>query len=477
MSDSGSRRAFLHRVGLLTAAGLAGCTTNPGSTSTSETASGSAATTDATAGTTAADGSETADSPTASLPTEITTEPLATGFTSPVAVELPAGTPDRGYVVDQAGTVTVVPRHADSDIERSTFLDVRERMVSVSGYTERGLLGMAFHPDFPEDDRVFVRYSSPPRAGTPGNFSHTFVLAEFRATPDSADPDSERALLEIPQPQGNHNAGSVAFGPDGYLYVGVGDGGGANDRGTGHVDDWYDAVAGGNGQDVTENLLGSILRIDVDTSDNGSSDSDGGDSSDHGEYTIPDDNPLVGEDGLDEQYAWGFRNPWRISFDRETGALYAADVGQNEWEEVNRVVAGGNYGWNVKEATHCFGANDCPDTGPDGEPLRDPVIEYPHSGEAVSGISVIGGYLYRGDGTPGLRGRYVFADWRARKQLFVATPQSEGLWSVQPVPMEGSVGQNVLAFGEDEAGELYVCTTNESGVRGETGAVHRITGV
>lgn len=459
MTETSDRRAFLRRVGLLGVAGLAGCAesgggppADDGTATATDTPSGSVTKTDSSA-----DGTE---STAGDLPDELSTEPLATGFTSPVGVELPAGVDDRAYVVDQAGTVTVV----GADGSPAEFLDVRDRMVSVSGYSEQGLLGLAFHPNFPDDDRVFVRYSSPSRSGTPDNYSHTFVLAEFRATPDAADPESEQTVLEIPEPQSNHNAGSVTFGPDGHLYVGVGDGGGGGDRGTGHVDDWYDGAAGGNGQNVTENLLGSVLRIDVDGGGRGS-------------YTVPSDNPLVDGDGLDEQYAWGFRNPWRLSFDRETGDLYVADVGQNRFEEVNRVVAGGNYGWNVREATHCFGSSDCPTTGPDGEPLRDPVIEYPHTDDGVGGISVIGGYRYRG-GDSRLRGRYVFADWRAGGKLFVATPQpdSDELWPIEVVPMAGSVRQNVLAFGETPAGELYVCTTNEAGLRGETGAVHRLTG-
>jgi glucose/arabinose dehydrogenase len=211
---------------------------------------------------------------------------------------------------------------------------------------------------------------------------------------------------------------------------------------------------------VTENLLGSILRIDVGT---------GGDSP----YAIPEDNPLVGGDGLDEQYAWGFRNPWRFSFGPD-GRLFVADVGQNEYEEVNVVERGGNYGWNVREATHCFGADDCPTETPDGDPLIDPIIEYPHEGREVSGISVIGGYLYDGTDVPALRGRYVFADWRADGQLFVAREREDDLWSVTAVPVTGDIGSNVLSFGRTTDGELLVCTTDAGGVSGNSGAVHRI---
>ena len=386
---------------------------------------------------------------------------IATGFASPVAVETP-GSGD-SFVADQSGQIYSV---GDQGRRDAPFLDVSDRTVDVSGVSERGLLGLAFHPDYAENGRFFVRYSAPPRGNTPDGYSHTFVLSEFRADPDArtADASSERTLLEIPEPQSNHNAGSVAFGPDGYLYVGVGDGGGGGDRGRGHVDDWYDAVDGGNGQDVTENPLGSVLRIDVD-----------GRETVRGEkrpYAVPDDNPLVGNEGLDEQYAWGFRNPWRISFGPD-GRLFVADVGQSAYEEVNVVERGGNYGWNVREGTHCYDASDCPSETPDGSPLRPPVIEYPHRNAEVSGISVIGGYLYDGDAVPALDGTYVFADWRANGELFVARERPEGLWPVTSVPME-NLDSNVLSFGLDADGELLVCTSGETGVSGDSGTVYRV---
>ena len=364
---------------------------------------------------------------------------VATGFRAPLDLAVAPGT-ERRYVADQAGTIA----RLGSDGAVEPFLDVSDRIVTGG---ERGLLGLAFHPAFAENRRFYVRYSSPRLAGTPASFDHTFVLSEFRASADGtrADPDSERRLLTIPEPQSNHNAGSICFGPDGYLFVGVGDGGGGGDVGTGHAGDWYRENAGGNGQDVSNNLLGSILRIDVD-----------GEERDR-PYGIPDDNPLVGEVGLDEHWAWGFRNPWRMSFDGET--LYAGDVGQSDYEEVDRIRKGGNYGWNVLEGSHCYNADDCPDETPDGEPLIDPVIEYPHSGAPVSGISVIAGYVYRGDELPGLADRYVFGDLVTDGRLFVATPgDGEGLWSTRTVNIaEGDRGklQQLLSFGRDESGRLY----------------------
>lgn len=341
----------------------------------------------------------------------------------------------RTYIADRPGRVHLLE---GGSVE--TALNLTDTVMTGS---ERGLLGLALHPGFRSNDRLYIRYSAPARPGTPPEYSHTFVLAEFRARPDGTiDPASERTLLEIPQPQGNHNSGPIRFGPDGYLYVGVGDGGGGGDVGTGHVADWYEETPGGNGQDVTENLLGSLLRIAVDNGD---------------PYAVPGDNPLVGRNGLDEQYAWGLRNPWGISFDGEN--CYVADVGQNRFEEVNRVEAGGNYGWNVTEGTECFDAGDCPGTAPGGDPLREPVIEYPHSGADVSGVAVVGGHVYRGSAVPELDGRYVFGDLQTG--LFVADPAEEGLWQTAVLPVEdGSQDRlgRLLGLGQGRAGEGYALT-------------------
>jgi len=469
MERTSTRRRFLSVAAAGFAAGLAGCSgsgSDPGTgdgTDTPDRRTESTANPTRTgtprpteAGTETGTGTRTVA--TGSPPASVGLETLADGLQAPVGVAF-ATDADRRYVIEQGGIAHV---HEAGGPRDEPFLDLRD---SIERGGEKGLLGLALHPGFAENRRLFVRYSAPRRPGTPRNYSHTFVLAEFEASADGrrVRRDSERTVLEIPEPQGNHNAGDLAFGPDGHLYVAVGDGGSGGDRGRGHVEDWYDANEGGNGQDVTENLLGSVLRIDVDGRDDGEA------------YAIPEDNPLVGREGLDEHFAWGLRNPWRMSFDGKE--LYVGDVGQNSYEEVSLVTRGGNYGWNVKEGSHCFGTDDCPDgTPPDvrgGEPLVDPVVEYAHTGGELTGGSVIGGYVYRGSALPGLFGRYVFGDLNAGGRLFVATPSDgEGLWETTVVEVAGSDAEKlerVLSFGRDPDGDVYVLGTGSSG-----GGLHRI---
>ncbi|ELZ24142.1 putative PQQ-dependent glucose dehydrogenase [Halosimplex carlsbadense 2-9-1] len=493
MTDEGlTRRRALAMSGLALTGGLAGCgsdsdgdgpggePSSPGDTATRG-SGGDTPTDGSTESTGGADtgGDGTPAGTAAFEDLTVRAERVASGFTSPLALSIPE--PGRRFVVDQSGQIHL---YEDGRLREEPFLDVSDRMVDVGGYSEQGLLGLAFHPEFAENGRFFVRYSAPAREWVPDDYSHTFVCSEFRADPGAAtaDPGSERVVVEIAQPQSNHNAGAIAFGPDGYLYVATGDGGRANDQGVGHVDDWYDAVGGGNGQDVTENLLGSMLRIDVDGEASGTPSGGGGGTTAGSDgpvrdYAVPEDNPLVGSDGLDEQYAWGFRNPWRFSFGPDD-RLFVGDVGQGAWEEVSVVERGGNYGWNVKEGTHCFQAEDCPSESPRGRPLRDPVIEYPHGGADVSGIAVIGGYRYGGDAIPDLRGRYLFADWRAGGRLFAARETDEGLWPTTTVSVDSNeqFGPMVLSFGRNPAGELFVCTTASGQVSGESGAVFRLTG-
>ncbi len=425
-------------------------------------------------------------------------ERVAEGFVSPVGLEVAPGEDDRYYVIDQPGRIHVV-----EDGTSEVFLDLTDRMVDVGaatggGFDERGLLGMAFHPEYRDNRRLFVYYSAPLRdapEGTGGEeYDHTAVLAEFEATGNfnCADPDSERTLMEVPEPQFNHNGGPVLFGPDGYLYWALGDGGGANDDEFGHVEDWYDENAGGNGQNTTENPLGGIHRIDVDN------------EGENGEpYAIPEDNPFADSDeGLPEYFAWGLRNPWRASFDGD-GRLFVADVGQNLYEEVNIVESGGNYGWNVREGIECFGTGspndppeECPTETPEdvrgGEPLIDPVIQYPHQvGDETLGISITGGYVYENDTVPELQGTYVFGDWSDAFEapsgtLFhspveeyepIAGRTEDDLWDINRLSVANAPGEElnrfVLTFGQDDDGELYVLTTARYS-DGETGEVFRI---
>jgi glucose/arabinose dehydrogenase len=417
-------------------------------------------------------------------PQRVALEEVAGGFTSPVGMAMPPDGSGRYVVVDQKGLLRVVT--AGGEVLDAPFLDLRDRMVNVQeGYDERGLLGLAFHPGYATNGRLFVYYSAPLRDGAPNSFDHTTHVSEFTVStdPDVADPASERVLLRVDQPQFNHNGGTIAFGPDdGFLYVSLGDGGNADDVGEGHVEDWYAANEGGNGQDVMQSLLGKILRIDVDTGD---------------PYGIPADNPFVGRDGLDEIYAYGFRNPWRFSFDLEGDHdLLVGDAGQNLWEEVSVVTNGGNYGWNVREGTHCFSTAN-PDASPascpsavgaghpdTGDALLGPVVEYPHPGIAGGyGLVVVAGHVYRGDDVPSLAGRYVFADWSdsfgaPSGQLFVATPRDEGLWAFETLALDGApdgtIDRYILALGQDVDGEVYVLTTDSTGPSGTTGRMFRL---
>jgi glucose/arabinose dehydrogenase len=404
---------------------------------------------------------------------------VAEGLTAPVTL-VPANDRSRRlFVVDQTGLIRII--HPDGTLAPEPFLDVRDRLVTLRpNFDERGLLGLAFHPGYARNGRFFVFYNAPLRPGGPAGFDTTVRIAEFRVSstdPDRADPASERVLLEMDKPQFNHNAGTLLFGPrDGYLYIAIGDGGGANDTGLGHVEDWYPDNGGGNAQNVNANLLGKILRIDV---DNGSP------------YGIPRGNPFVGKPGLDEIYAYGLRNPYRMSFDtRGRHSLIVGDVGQNLWEEVNVVTRGGNYGWNVREGAHCFDAEnprvnppDCPTEEPGVGPLIEPVLEYANASQPGGlGLSVIGGHIYRGRDLGPLHGRYIFGDWSTGMapdgSLFVATPRPRGQWSFQDLTVNtsanGRVGHFVLGFGLDHRAEVYLLTSDSRGPTGNTGKVYRL---
>ena len=406
---------------------------------------------------------------------------VATGLTAPVDLDAPDDGTGRLFVTDQIGLIRVID--SKNNLLENPLLDLREQLVSInSNYDERGLLGMAIHPDFSNNGRFFVYYSAPLREGGPAGWNHTSILSEFNVSetdPNLADPNSESVIMEIDQPQGNHNSGAIAIGPDGYLYVPLGDGGGANDTGTGHAADWYEANAGGNGQDNEENMLGSILRIDINNGD---------------PYVIPEDNPEISEN-YPEIWAFGFRNPYRMAFDPGgENELFVGDAGQNLWEEVSIVESGGNYGWNVREGTHCFSSDqpgnaeaitDCPTVDPQGNPLIDPIIEFRNSSHPDGGLgtSVVGGVVYRGENLRVWDGRYVFGQWSTGfatpdGDIFVATRPEEGLWDFEKVQIaereSNKLGEYILGFGQDANGEVYVLTSQSAGPNGSTGSVYRL---
>jgi glucose/arabinose dehydrogenase len=411
-------------------------------------------------------------------PIAIDVEEIATGFVSPVQVVTSPGAGGRRFVIDQIGKIYGL--NAAGHVMPQPFLDISSKITPLSpGYDERGLLGLAFHPDYQRNGRFFVFYTAPPGPNTPAGWNNRTTIAEYRAQGGQAvhaDPASERIILQIDHPQGNHNGGTVAFGPDGYLYISIGDGGGRDDEQFGHVPDWYAFNAGGNGQDIESNLMGNILRIDV---DRGSP------------YAVPSDNPFVGGPGLDEIWAYGFRNPYRFSFDMGgSHALLVGDAGQELWEEVSRVERGGNYGWNVKEGTHCFDAANptvvpatCPSVDPTtGETLRDPVIEFANAKQAGGlALTVVGGNVYRGREFRALSGMYVFGGATASftapdGRVYAAAQQGSGLWTIHELLLGGTdrLGYVVKGFGNDAEGNVYIAASKILGPAGTTGTIFKI---
>lgn len=347
------------------------------------------------------------------------TELVADGLDTPVYVTHAGDASGDLYLLEKEGKIRIVREGA---LVAEPFLDISDRVTT--GGNEQGLLGLAFAPDYSESGYFFVHYSD--------NDGNTMV-ARFQRTAERtlADASSEFIVLQLDQPARNHNGGMLAFGPDGYLYIGMGDGGGSGDR--------YN-----NGQNP-DTLLGKMLRIDV--------------MSDLAEpYTIPADNPWVdvdwnGTDVRDEIWAVGLRNPWRYSFDRATGDLWIGDVGQNQYEEIHFTPAnssgGHNYGWPIVEATHCYGSSTCETAG-----FTIPVAEYSHSGHC----SVTGGYVYRGADIPALDGVYLYGDY-CSGMIWALWP-ANGLWQTAELFQSDA---RISSFGEDEEGEIYV--TDMSGGR------------
>jgi glucose/arabinose dehydrogenase len=351
-------------------------------------------------------------------PLRLGLELVADDFASPTHVTAAGDGSGRLFVVEQFGRIWAL---RDGAPTAEPFLDIGP-LVGSRG-NEQGLLSIAFHPAFAENGRFFINYTD--RDGDT-------VIARYSVSadnPDRADHESAAVLLTVDQPAPNHNGGLLKFGPDGYLYIGMGDGGAAGDP-------W------GNGQSL-DTLLGKLLRIDVDSGE---------------PYAIPPDNPFAGrDDARPEIWAYGLRNPWRFSFDRATGDLFIADVGQNAQEEVHFQPAAGaggeNYGWDIMEGDACYDAGSC-----DREGLQLPVAVYPHSGDA-GGCSITGGYVYRGAAFPALAGTYLYADF-CSGNLWTLRPEGEA-WQSELVT---TLDIRVSSFGEDEAGELYVTDRGAGGL-------------
>lgn len=351
---------------------------------------------------------------------EVALEPIVSGELQQITF-LTHAFDDRLFVLEQVGRIRIVE---NGQVLAQPFLDITDRVGSSS--SEQGLLGLAFHPDYAtlgaaNEGVFFVNYTD-----KNGNTR----IARYSVSgddPNTADPTSEIIYLTQEQPYPNHNGGSLAFGPDGYLYAGLGDGGSANDPLQ-------------SGQDLST-LLGKVLRLDVDAAG--------------GAFTIPDDNPFVGvAEARPEIWAYGLRNPWRFSFDRATGDFYIADVGQNTWEEVNMQPApsagGENYGWNIMEGSHCFRADSCDQNG-----LVLPIFDYDHS----QGCSVTGGYVYRGQLYPALMGNYFVSDY-CTGTIWRVFAEGDG-W-ISDVVLDTDLV--ISSFGEDANGELYVLDYRSGGI-------------
>lgn len=352
------------------------------------------------------------------LAQEIVAVPVAQGLDSPLAVVHAGDGSGDLFIVEQQGRILL---YRGGALLAAPFLDIRAR-VGCCG--ERGLLGLTFHPDYANNGEFFLNYT---------DTAFNTVVARYRAAPDglSADPAGEQVLLRVEQPFSNHNGGQLAFGPDGYLYVGLGDGGSGGDP--------------GNNAQNPDSLLGKLLRLDVDAGL---------------PYGIPAGNPLAAGGGRAEIWALGLRNPWRFSFDRLTGDLFIADVGQDALEEVNLQPAasggGENYGWRLMEGSRCFQ----PASGCDDGSLTLPVLEYLHQ---QGRCSVTGGYRYRGRAVAALYGRYVYGDF-CSGEIFAAAPDGNGQWQSEVLLRTAFA---ISAFGEDEGGELYVADLD--------GGVYRLT--
>ncbi len=437
---------------------------------------------------------------------EVALELVAEGLNAPIFLVAPPDGSGRRVIGDQTGVAWLLTTGGER--LEAPFLDLRDRLTPLlEAFDERGLLALAFHPAFARNGLFYVTYSARRRPDSPftGTTAYTWRLSEFKisaADSNRADPASERVLLEIDWVNRKHNGGGLAFGPDGYLYAGVGDGGGVHGVPEVYVPPKIDDDAFRHAAEIKEDpyriperfhkydryaqdtnrLQGKILRLDVDRGQPG--------------YAIPPTNIFRGKaEGRDEIYAWGFRNPFRLSFDRiGNGDMFVSGVAESLWEAIYLVDRPGNYGWAVREATHCFERarafdppKDCPRIDALGEPMRDPVVEYPNWSvkrpwskvEATPlGTASVGGFVYRGRALPALYGRLVFGDFstvieKPSGQVFVATPPASwgALW---PLERLIQLDQRLHSLGEDADGELYLLTTARGIPVGNSGKVWKL---
>jgi len=332
-------------------------------------------------------------------------------FKRPVDFQEPNDNTNRIFVVEQRGIISSFSNN-ETTTKKIIFLDIENKVVDFRN--EMGLLGLAFHPNYKDNGLFYVNYTT----------ANTTRISRFQVTANDsnkANPSSETILMEFSQPYRNHNGGQLAFGPDGYLYIAVGDGGSAGDP-KGHAQN-------------RENLLGNILRIDINKVENGLN------------YGIPDDNPYVDDTNFRKEiYAYGLRNPWRISFDVETGALWAGDVGQNKIEEIDVIEKGKNYGWNIMEASDCFKADSCNKTD-----LIPPVFEY---AQTNGDVSITGGYVYRGNAIASLKGKYIYGDFVSGRIWALSTDLNTKLSNELVIDTDITIA----SFGTDASNEIYFCS-------------------
>ncbi len=370
----------------------------------------------------------------AAAPLFINTIKVAEMLTAPVGMAVANDGSNRLFVLEQPGRIRIIK---NGKLLTQPFLDVTNKVDELNiGYSEKGLLGMAFHPQYKHNGLFYIYYSAP---SSVSGSDHNSIIAAYKVSASNVDiaDTAETIVLSIEEPESNHNGGQLAFGPDGNLYIGLGDGGGAGDQ--------HGTI--GNGQNLNT-LLGKILRINVDNLP----------------YSIPADNPFQETNERKEIYAYGLRNPWRFSFDSKTGQLFCGDVGQNKFEEVDIIEKGKNYGWRIMEGNHCYENENCNTNN-----LTYPIYEYEHS----VGISITGGYVYNGNAIEKLKNVYVFADWTGK--LFGL--KNDGNWQHFNINVNGKsndVGCKINAFGQDESAELYFLTQKLSGPKDKTGAIYKI---